>query len=89
MNPIEEMRLAYQTLRNDAAYHARHARQNEQRLKVNNRIDCKDTLKRMVFQHWVSYRANVRSSLIVKNGLERAEMHEKKIQVANTLRAMG
>jgi hypothetical protein len=89
MNAIEEMRLAYQTLRDSAAYHARHARQSEQRLAVNNRIDCKDTLKRNAFKNWAIYRANVRASIIVKNGLERAEMHEKKTQAVNTLRAMG
>jgi hypothetical protein len=89
VNAIEEMRLAYQTLRDSAAYHARHARQSEQRLAVNNRIDCKDTLKRNAFASWQKYQANVRASIIVKNGLERAEMQERKANAVETLRAMS
>ena len=89
MDALAEMQLAHQLIRNNAAYHAKHARAMEQRLKVNNRVDCKDTLRRLAFKNWQMYQANVRASLIVKNGLERAEMHEKKTQVVNTLRAMA
>ena len=89
MDALTEMQLAYQLIRDRAAYHARYARQMEQRLKVNNRIDCKDTLKRNAFSSWQKYQASVRASIIVKNGLERAEMHENKTQVVSKLRAMG
>ena len=89
MDALKEMQMAHQLIRGLAAYHARHARASEQRLKVNNRIDCKDTLRRNAFRNWQMYQAHVRASIIVKNGLERAEMQEKKSQVVNTLRAMG
>ena len=89
MDALTEMQMAHQLIRDRAAYHARHAREMEQRLKVNNRIDCKDTLQRCAYKNWMMYQASVRASIIVKNGLERAEMHENKSQVVNTLRAMG
>ena len=89
MDALTEMQMAHQLIRDRAAYYARHAREMEQRLKVNNRIDCKDTLQRCADKNWMMYQASVRASIIVKNGVERAEMHENKSQAVNTLRAMG
>ena len=89
MDALTEMQLAHQLIRDCAAYHARYAREMEQRLKINNRIDCKDTLARCAFKNWQMYQASVRASIIVKNGLERAEMHERKANAVETLRAIG
>ena len=89
MNALTEMRMAHQLIRDSAAYHARYARQMEQRMKANNRIDCKDSLKRLAFANWQKYQANVGASIIIKNGLERAEMQERKANAVETLRAMS
>lgn len=89
MDALTEMQMAHQLIRDRAAYHARYAREMEQRLKRNSRLDCRETLARCAFKNWQKYQASVRASIIVKNGLERAEMQEKKSQVVNTLRAMA
>jgi hypothetical protein len=89
MNAIQEMRETRQKLRDKAAHHARLARQHEQKANGAEHQNWYQLYRTEASNHYAQYRAFRWASSSVFHAMRRAEMHEKKSQAVNTLRAMG
>jgi hypothetical protein len=89
MNAIEEMRETRQKLRDKAAFHARTGRRHETNANKAEAEHFKLLYRSEAVSHFAQYRAFRWASTSLFHAMRRAEMHEKKSQVVNTLRAMG
>ena len=89
MNAIEEMRETRQKLRDKAAFHARLARQHQTNANKAKQQHFQLLYRSEAVGHHAQYRAFSWASSALFHAIRRAEMHEKKSQVVNTLRAMG
>ncbi len=89
MNAIEEMRNTRQKLRDKAAEHARTARRHETNANKAKQQHFQLMYRSEAVSHFAQYRAFRWASSSLYHALQRAEMHEKKSEVVNTLRAMG
>jgi hypothetical protein len=89
MNAIQEMRETRQKLRDKAAFHARTGRRHETNANNAEAEHFKLLYRSEAVSHFAQYRAFRWASSSVFHAMRRAEMHEKKSQVVNTLRAMA
>lgn len=89
MKAIEEMREIHQKLRDMAAFHARTARRHEFNANNAKQQHFQVLYRSEAVGHFAQYRAFRWASSSLFHAMKRAEMHEKKNQAVNTLRAMG
>ena len=89
MNAIEEMRETRQKLRKQAASHARLARLHERKANGAEHQSWYQLYRTEASVHHGQYRAFRWASTSLFHAIKRAEMHEKKTQAVNTLKAMG
>ena len=89
MNALTEMREMRQKFRDKAAYYARLARLHEQKANGAEHQNWYQLYRTEASNHYAQYRAFRWASTSLFHAIRRAEMHESKTQVVNTLRAMG
>lgn len=89
MDALAEMQETRQKLRNKAAYYARLARLHEQKANGAEHQNWYQLYRTEASNHYAQYRAFRWASTSLFHAIRRAEMHENKTQVVNTLRAMG
>ena len=89
MDALMEMQETRQKLRDKAASHARTARRHEANANRAEAEHFQLLYRSEALSHFAQYRAFRWASTSLHHALQRAEMHEKKSQAVNTLRAMG
>lgn len=89
MNAMEEMRVTRQKFRDKAAYYAWLARKHERLANGAEHRNWYQLYRTEASNHYAQYRAFKWASHSLFHAMQRAEMHEKKAQVVNTLRAIG
>lgn len=89
MDALTEMRETRQKLRDKAAFHARAGRRHEVNANKAKQQHFQLLYRSESVGHFAQYRAFRWASTSLFHAIRRAEMHEKKAQVVNTLRAMG
>ena len=89
MNALAEMQETRQKFRDKAAYYARLARLHEQKANGAEHQNWYQLYRTEASNHYAQYRAFRWAATSLFHAIRRAEMHEKKSQVVNTLRAMA
>lgn len=89
MDALAEMRETRQKFRDKAAYYARLARLHEQKANGAEHQNWYQLYRTEASNHYAQYRAFRWAATSLFHALQRAEMHEKKTQVVNKLRAMA
>ncbi len=89
MDALTEMQETRQKFRDKAAYYARLARLHEQKANGAEHQNWYQLYRTEASNHYAQYRAFRWASTSLLHAIKRAEMHEKKTQVVNTLRAMA
>ena len=89
MDALTEMQETRQKLRDKAAFHARTGRRHEVNANKAKQQHFQLLYRSEAVGHFAQYRAFRWASTSLFHAIRRAEMHENKTQVVNTLRAMG
>lgn len=89
MDALTEMRETRQKLRDMAASHAWLARKHERLANGAEHRTWYQLYRTEASNHYAQYRAFRWASISLHYALERAEMHERKANAVETLRAIG
>lgn len=89
MDALAEMQETRQKFRDKAAYYARLARQHEQKANGAEHQNWYQLYRTEASNHYAQYRAFRWAATSLFNAMRRAEMHERKANAVETLRAIG